>query len=349
MQGDTIHLDTMPEEETGSTKKRPQILSTIFAWILVVVAAIATYAWHAGYFSPQHHATAANPGYILLNLALANGKMEALYYYDVAHGKYALAQAQGFTPSPSFDGSLIVGAAVSVRKGIGTGGIYLYDVKQATSTLLAPVGHTLPRLPQLSRDNSQVVFNEEPVGVATTSARFFTPSAWSIYIVRAFGTPQKIANGMFPHWSPDDSSILYVADDGLHLYNIASSSDKLVWLMSGGKASARMMLTVSRDGTQLAWTNPLNQQVVVAKITSWSPFGVTVTERIPVFAFWPVFSPDGSKLAFEQVDWSINPTTQPTNARLVIYDFESQSMKTVGDLSKFDQMALFVTGWTQAI
>ena len=103
-----------------------------------------------------------------------------------------------------------------------------------------------------------------------------------------------------------------------------------------------MKLDVSDDGAQLAWTNPLHGYITVAKIDSWFPFAAHAVLEIPVHAFWPTFSPDGAKLAYEEVlDWGEGAN----KARLVIYDLASKTAEPVRDLFEYNQHAMFMSDW----
>ena len=323
-----------------------RILWITFVVLIAILLGVGYLVWSTFIQVPtpsNSTPAAVESGYILLNLNPV-GTSSALYIFNTKTKVLARSSIQSFTPSISMDGRSVVG--VADLKGTH-GGIYQYTIQNKSLRLLARSHDTLPRLPQISLNNDQVVFNES-TATTSTSAAFFTPSGWNIYLASTSSGARLIAHGMYPHWSPDGSTILYLADDGIRMYNLSSSTNALVWPIQGGKASARMMFTVSRDGTQIAWTNPLYSTITLAHIDSWSPFRMsTIYSMTDVFAFWPIFSPSGNQLAFEQVDWTTNPiqNQQPTNARLTIFDIASHHRSVVTSLSSFDQMALFVTGW----
>ena len=340
--------EPIPEEKVST--KVPHYAVTVIAWILVLAILVSFYFWYSIYFPATNSKTAVsnNPGYILMSLSVAAGPQRP-YDFDVAKSSFDRSPYNGLSPSASVDGKYVVwSAGIPHGTAANIAGVFLYNANLATSTLFASGGTGVPETPQLSPHDTAVVF-AEPTATSSTSNAFFTPSTWNIYFARTGTAPRVIVHGMYPHWSPSGRSILYLSDNGLHLYNIASSTDYLVWPMAGGSASTRMMLTVSKDGTKLAWTNPLHEQILIANITSWSPFKATEVMRIPVFAFWPVFSPDDNQLAFEQVNWSTTPSAQPTDPRLTVFNFSSKTIRTLVNLSPFNQMGIFVSDWTTTI
>ena len=321
----------------------------ILRWsaVVVILAIVLAFFVYAHYLLTNSSSTnktsfTLTPGYIFLSLAVGTSSSQHVYLADTTHTLFSDAPFQGVMSSVSHDGSYIVGIT-GVPGHTGKTRIMQYDIALATSTVLVSDPTLLPRDPQLSPDNLQVVFDVAPATSSTAEA-FFIPNQWAIYVAGIGVPPSIVTHGLYPHWSPDGSGILYVGDDGLHLYTIATGADKLVVPLSGGGASARMMFALSNDGTKLAWTNPLHEQINLYKV-SWNPFTASPSGTIPDFAFWPVFSPDGTQLAFERVDWSTNPKAQPTNARLDVTDLVTHKTRMIMGLTDFNQMALFVTGW----
>lgn len=326
----------------------------ILRWsaVVVVLAIVLAFFVYAHYLLSNSSSTTKTsftltPGYIFLSLAVGTSSSQHAYLADTTHTLFSDAPFQAIMSSVSHDGAYIVGIT-GVPGKPGETRIMEYDIARATSTPLVADPTLLPRDPQLSPDDSRVAFDVAPVA-SSTDETFFIPNQWTIYVTASDAPPSIIAHGLYPHWSPDGSGILYVGDNGLHLYTIATKSDTLVIPLSGGGASARMMFALSNDGTKLAWTNPLHEEINLYDISSWSPFTAAPSGTIPDFAFWPVFSPDGTQLAFERVDWSTKPTSQPTNARLDVTDLKTHITRMVMSLTDFNQMALFVTGWATKV
>ena len=330
------------DDQTSAIVHRPHVLATVIAWVLVLAVAGFACVWFVLPYV-QGSSTSSNTGYILMSLGTTKGT-EHPYMMDVAADAFDRATGQGFTPSSSVDGRYFVWVGgLSVPGHQDLEAIILYDRQTSTSTVFT-LGGGIPEVPQVSPDDSAVTYMALS-NTATSTSTFFTPSYWNIYTAKEGQVAGVVTHGAYPHWSPDGSSILYVADDGLHQYVLTSGNDTLVWPVVGKATSMRMMLTVSKDGTMFAWTNPLHEQILVASIISWSPFSAREQTRIPVFAFWPVFSPDDTELAFEQVNWSTNPTAQPSNPRLTVYNLKTGRMRELVNLSPFDQTKMFVSDW----
>lgn len=287
-------------------------------------------------------------GYVFVSLVKLGENNARLYEIDMAHKTLQAANVQAFNPSGSVDGRYVVGAYLLSTTSSMPNGIYRYDVQSGVETLLAKqVGAEPPIMPHLSPDNSAVVFNESLIkDLMPTSPDFYKPSSWGVYVAQTGAMAKLIAHGIYPHWSPDGSTILYLGDDGLHTYAVATSKDTLVYPVTGGSASTRLMFTISKDGSKIAWADPDQGRLFVGDITSWQPFKIAFSRQISAYAFWPVFSPDGTKLAYGQFDSVQGATsTQITNSRLTVIDLESGQYIELLDLSPYSQPAVDMTDW----
>jgi Tol biopolymer transport system component len=275
-------------------------------------------------------------GDILISAAKPGEQNASLYLFDTAHKTLQLANVQGFNPSESADGRYIVASYVLSTSPLKPNGIYIYDLRSGTTALFAQsVGTQLPRTPQLSPDDGSVVFNE-PSSASSSLGTFHTPSFWKIYL----------AHGIYPHWSPDGSNVLYLGDDGLHLYTIALSQDTLAYPVTGGTASTFLMFALSKDGSKIAWADPGKNQLLMGDITSWQPFKIVFSNVISAYAYWPVFSPDGTKLAFGQLDLAQGATsTQITNQRFTVVDLQTGQSEQLLDLTPYVHLSFFATDW----
>ena len=330
-------------EQTRRQSRSPHYLVTIIAWLILVILVGAVYLWYSGYMQSKKFAPVSS-GYIFLNLK-TSGKNSHLYLFNVSTGALEQSPVQAFAPSISVDHRYVVGSQNTPQNAGSAGGIYLYDLVSQASTLIAPSKDQFPLFAQQSPDDIRSAFNQYMTTKIASQAS--VPSSWGIYIASTSSAPQLIAQGLYPRWSPDGASILYLGDDGLHLYSLHSATDMPVWPLNNGSASSRMMLSISEDGKMLAWTNPLHQEIVVAHIVSWSPFEFKIVDRITdIYGFWPIFSPDDTTVAFEQVDWDIaSSNALPVHPRLVVYNVVSNQPKTVLDLSSYDQTTIFMSGW----
>ena len=347
-------LDSFSSQETNVAPK-PHYLLTAFAWIVLISLVACVYLYQTGHFvfnpSPVVNSTSsiqttptlnAN-GYILLNLGLPKGPL-VLYLYDFHNQSLIRSNIQAFTPTASADGRYFVGGdgLVDTKTKDLTGSINMYDTVTATTSQFVGGINGLPRSPQISSKGNRVVFSTPPTNSDVADAALI-PDKWKIDIVSQGGTPKTIAHGLYPHWSPDGTSILYVSDEGLRLYHVSSSTDEIVFNLEGGTASSLMALSVSRDGTHLAWTDPNHSKLMIAHIYSWSPFSANVEKILNVQAFAPVYAPDGAHIAFEQVTPGASSTTATTN--LVMYDIKADTFSSLMSLDQYDQSRLFITDW----
>lgn len=204
--------------------------------------------------------------------------------------------------------------------------------------------------PQLSSQGDSYLFVIGPEDSKKTSL----PEAWNIYLGSITnGHPTLIAKGTHARFSPDGKSVIYLANDGLHLYDRDTHVSKLVLPLTNQSktATADMMIAISRDGTRLAFSDPEASKLHMLQIASWnvSDFETTDIVESNVIAFWPVFSPDGSQIAFEQADWNVNQDNlmEATHARLSVIDLTTSipSLKQIADWNMFDASKITVSDW----
>lgn len=317
----------------------PSLKQQYFIRIVLIALAVVALGALFFYMILLPRVFPAREGLLLLNLAEGESTAAYFYTFDVSKKKLSrISLDAGFTPSVSPASRRIIAGADNTR---APGGVYILDPENVTEgQLFAKKKDRLPSFPQLSPDETKVAFVEPPIN----EDDYFKPSNWILYVADKGGEPRIFAKGLDPHWSPNGKEVLYVGDGGLRLVNIETGIDRDVWKLQGGGASARMKLDVSDDGTKLAWTNPVHGAIIVAQIDSWLPFSAKTILEIPVHAFWPTFSPDGAKLAYEEVlDWGEGAK----KARLVIYNLLSQTAKPVKDLFEFNQHAMFMSDWVE--
>ncbi len=308
-------------------------IGTAVAVSALALGIVATYAaWRYEFFSSATVEPAR--GFIFLTLAQATSTKPAAYVFDITERRLDAARSLGMFVSMAAQSPKLVTVSTLANP---PGGVYVYDKNTNEAREIVASG-AIRAFPRLSPDGSKVVY----VALSSRDADRFVADKHRIFIAEEGVEPQEIAFGTYPHWSPDGSSVLYVGGDGLHLFDTKSGNDLRVVPIERGVASARMMLDVSDDGAMLAWTNPMHGEIAIMAIESWKPFSARVSERIPVHAFWPVISPDNSRVAYEEVDWA----PIPENPRLVIYNLTSNIPETVADLSAYNQMSMFMSEWT---
>lgn len=169
------------------------------------------------------------------------------------------------------------------------------------------------------------------------------PDEFSVHVIEANGSEREVTKGAMPAMAPDEKSVVVLRNDGLYMVDISGSSSEKIWGYEEGEGRINRQFNVSPTGEYIAWTFPDLGKIYVAEVTSWSPFKSYVKYIIESHAFWPIFSPDGEYLAFEEVDWA-DPPTKP---RLVVIDLKSPTLerKVFYDLSEFDQLKMFISDW----
>lgn len=218
--------------------------------------------------------------------------------------------------------------------------VYIRDLKMGT---FEPITSTLSirkRLTRWSPDDTQIAYmtySGEGSAIETNS--------WDIHIVDFDGVDTLVSQGVQPIWSPDGSQLLFLKNDGLHVYNIEDESIVRV-IELGGTAGIKRYTkyNVSNDGRALVFTSTNEQALLLYTISSWKPFKAEFSRRIAygdntTSAAWPVFSPDDRYLALQVLNRN---TGIP---RVDIYELETFARKELIDLSDYKWTASYVTDW----
>ncbi len=135
---------------------------------------------------------------------------------------------------------------------------------------------------------------------------FLDPDQWGVFLARADGSGEKqIGTGTTAFFSPDGSTVFYLARAALFAFDVATGKSTPAWPIYGGYAQRFMQLAASPDGTKLAWsdTMPGTQQgtIRVYNVRSWKPLYIQLDVAvIPRRAWSLAFSPDSSSIAFIQ-------------------------------------------------
>lgn len=162
-------------------------------------------------------------------------------------------------------------------------------------------------------------------------------------------TETVVGNGGYGKWSPDGKSLLYMARDGLHMYEIDSKRDRLVVnarQIHNSAITAVTMMDLSPDGNYLIWTTPHLRLLSLFKVTSWEPFAIEEVGRMSdsVEYYWPQFSPDSQFYVLQAKDTT--PGTSP-QTRLEIRQVESRDVVKSFSLEGFDFNKAFIDDWIQ--
>jgi|GEM_PF-2104419 len=333
---------------------KPHHLLTALAWILVIALCACFYVYQAGYLnnifstSPTNTSIKAisvssNAGFLLTNFSYLNGAdHEHAHIINVGDGTITPISITSLGHTASPDGRYIVSADSFAQPSGTFGRILMYDTATTKITTFAKdiVGN--PQFIHISGDLNQVAYNTL---TNTTTLLRSTPSSWTVSVISKSGIARAIAHGLYPHWSPDSKSILYLGDDGLHEYTLASSTDSVVFKLPNKNASKAMMLDVSKNGSVLAWTDPLHAQLMIARITSWHPLTASVEKIIPLTALLPILSPDGSQVAFE--GQSSTSTAAGASADISLLNVATSKITTITHILGFNQNTFDMSDWVE--
>lgn len=193
---------------------------------------------------------------------------------------------------------------------------------------------SLKRLPDWSPDGSKIAFMAR---VATTTLSEL-PNGWNVYVTALNGQERFVDKGMYPKWSPDGGKLVYLKDDGMYLYNLASSTDKASKKIWDGVVSISMKLAASGDRRLLAWSNYKDKQVALFEVD----FRDEKLEPLPgltATAFWMAFSPDNKYLIAQEASDDLS------RAWLTVFDIQTRKSEKVLDLADFAQSRMFLTDW----
>lgn len=288
-------------------------------------------------------------GFLLLTLKpMVKGAVSSVYMYDLTDGKlrffddkgamnitgHGLPSGVGVTASRPYN------LAETEDKNIFQ--LYRIDMKNYFDKTRITNSRTfLKRHAEWSPDGEKIAFMaKKEIGDNPSS---FNPDSWSIYVTDIKGNEKLLGKGAYPQWGPDSKQVVALRSDGLYLYDSEKQEGRKIWEMEGGDASLRMTIDISRDGSKLAWSTPNDNQIILMEISSWEPFKAEIYETInDVFAFWPVFAPEGEYLSAIVGDESEDSVE---NLYLKIYDLETFEWRDILDLSGFSVTSMALTDW----
>lgn len=177
---------------------------------------------------------------------------------------------------------------------------------------------------------------------------------WQVQVVdpQSPENPRIIEGAHNPKWSPDGSTLLYMRENGLYAFNIASSSETHVMgVPDGSQIIATTRFDVSSDGKYLVWTTAKAGLITMFEIDSWEPVVLTELGRIQLEGtefYWPQFSPDGNYYAVQTIDSLQDPTLGRTNARFEVRPTLGREVVRSYTIGGFDFNSFFTDDWTVA-
>ncbi len=263
---------------------------------------------------------------------------------------------QNLTIGLSTDGSKMVYA--SREKGESAYQLYGRNTFSSTNDFqLTDDLNKFKREPVLSSDNSHVVYSVQPVAAASSTPNLALPNSWLIFITDLAKNIKLVGVGTNPFFSPDGATLYMLQNDGIHgvmLSDIKAATLKnplmakqmpLALPLPQGVSLARksMKISISADGTRLAWSVPDQGVVHIYTVSSWSPLTMTPEKDIPATAYFTAFSPDGQYLALQEEN--IDAAGQTTNPKITIYNLADGQKVQALDLDKYSTKYLWLSAW----
>ncbi len=210
---------------------------------------------------------------------------------------------------------------------------------------LTPFLGFFPRNPRFSPDDEEVIY--------WGGGELQSPEGSSIYISSLDGEQREVANGAYPVYSPDGTSVIFLKNDGLYILDLKTKEEYLAIDLTDKEVFPNLRLVgpdwyafrfnISPEGDFLIVTHTLaSDSNRIFEVSSWDPFEYEDYAE-PEFSqpIWPVFSPDARYLALEEYRFD----GEQDSLRLSIYDVEN--MEIVGNtcLENYELDYVWVSDW----
>lgn len=286
-------------------------------------------------------------GYLLLNLDRDTEGNKGLFIYNMVTKTLQESPLGHYWPKESHDGMIGIGSKVFRENGQVQSGLFSLKDGRETLVYASSTYQTLFFDPAISPSGTQYTFllSPDPTELSSREQQY-EPGQWKLYhgVIGSNEEPRHIANGTSALFSPDETKILYVGDDGFHLYDLASGIDTPVPQIEVevDEKLSYIMTDLSLDGRTLVMTNSQTKEVKVGTITSWEPFTIEWTQIYPILAYWPAISPDGNYLALQQFQWRDG---HPGDRRIAVIDLRSQQLYEVEGLEEYTASDFYISEW----
>ena len=220
----------------------------------------------------------------------------------------------------------------------------------------------IKREPVWSSDGAHLAYSVQPPPVAGTSTQnLLLPSNWLVFITDLSQHSNLVGVGADPFFSPDGKTLFALQNNGLRAVSVASvlatsTKTKSSQLVTFGPllvppptgtttpALKSMKISLSPDGTHLAWSVPTKGFVRIYSIKSWAPLTLVQEKDLPLTALYSTFSPDSKSLALEQV--TLDPATKKfVSPKIVIYSLSDYASIQALDLSNYSTAYSGISAW----
>ena len=194
------------------------------------------------------------------------------------------------------------------------------------------------RNPSFSPDGEKILYwtyeNEEnPWGVGVQAEEN------SIYISTIDGTQEKIAQGVYPFFTPTGDSIIFIKNDGLYSFDLENKSEELMinlftaespislpdrdlWGWGGLRAA------YSQSDEALIITDYVNEKIHLFDVNSLSPFSYTEMISYDVNKpNWPTFAPLGGYFLIQEYEL-IQDSSNPILSFFLLEEGEPERVHT---------------------
>ena len=198
-------------------------------------------------------------------------------------------------------------------------------------------GVFLKREPRVSPQNDRIVFTGRKSSLEVSA----NPDEWNVYTTDINGNEELVTTGTHPQWLADGKSIAVLRSDGIYTYNLESGTEEHA-VITKEKLTLGDTFDISGDSKYLAFSERERDRVYILQVNTFEPFEATTFQKIDLYAYGLVFSPNSTGLLVHEVDHIDNTFSNP---KLVIYELETQKKLLVSSLDEYDLNYTSLTDW----
>lgn len=275
------------------------------------------------------------------------GARAGIYKISAASGEATLENEAGdfYAPTISNEGSRI---AVVSSEGTDDALLFVGSITQPESAFgFAPPSPALRAgAADWSADDTHIVYEAfaSLPAPGDTSIR----NAHVVLLDVDSKEQQIIDSGVSPVFD-SENSLMYLKADGLYRQMLATGTPvgepTRVAFFDGYDATTDSQVAIAADGAHVVVTHPHISLIITYDIYG-SDEGIELVENSNYFrsVSWPVFSPDGSSLAFIEHDVDENNTTSKA---LKVMELSSGEVRVIKPLDGYDISYLSLRGWLE--